>query len=63
MIPLIIAVILYASLIYICGRHTANYAAQKGRSRIAWFIWGGLFFPLPSIVLALLPSHRKEMIA
>lgn len=63
MIAMIIAVVLYASLIYICGRFTANQAARKGRSRIAWFIWGGLLFPLPSIVLALLPSRRKEMIA
>lgn len=63
MIPLIIAAILYSSLIYVCGRHTANYAAQRGRSRIAWFIWGGLLYPLPYIVLALLPSRRKEMIA
>jgi hypothetical protein len=40
-----------------CGRSTANFAAQKGRSKGAWFLLGSLFFPIPSIVLALLPPH------
>jgi hypothetical protein len=53
----IIAVILYATLLYICGRHTARYAVQRGRSRTAWFVLGSLFFPIPSIVLALLPAR------
>jgi hypothetical protein len=57
----VIAVILYVSVIYVCGRYTARYAGQKGRSRTAWFIWGGLFYPLPYIVLALLPQHRKDV--
>jgi ABC-type uncharacterized transport system YnjBCD permease subunit len=61
MFPLILAAILYLSLIYVCGRYTAKYAAQRGRSETIWFIWGGLFYPLPYIVLALLPPHRKEM--
>ena len=60
---LIIAAILYASLIYVCGRYTANYAAQRGRSAAAWFVLGGLFYPLPYLVLALLPPRRKEMAA
>jgi len=29
-----------------CGRVTANFAAEKGRSRRIWFLWGALFFPL-----------------
>jgi hypothetical protein len=33
MIGVIIAAILYASLIYICGRYTAKYAAQRGTLR------------------------------
>jgi ABC-type uncharacterized transport system YnjBCD permease subunit len=57
---LIIAAILYLSLIYVCGRYTARYAVERGRSRTAWFIWGGLFYPFPYIVLALLPSHRQN---
>jgi ABC-type uncharacterized transport system YnjBCD permease subunit len=55
----VIAAIPDLSLIYICGRDTARYAVQRGRSQIAWFIWGCLFFPLPRVVLALLPPHRK----
>jgi hypothetical protein len=42
-----------------CGRSTANFAAQRGRSKGAWFLLGSLFFPIPSIVLALLPSHSN----
>ena len=60
MFPLIIAAILYLSLIVACGRYTADYAEQRGRSKAAWFIWGGLFYPLPYIALALLPPARKE---
>jgi hypothetical protein len=60
MFPLIVAMILYLSLVFACGRFTANYAEQRGCSRIAWFIWGGLFFPLPYIALALLPPIRGE---
>ncbi|MBR0696331.1 hypothetical protein [Bradyrhizobium lablabi] len=59
MFPVIIAAILYLILLGLCGRHTAKYAAQKGRSQTAWFIWGSLLFPLPHIVLALLPPRRK----
>jgi hypothetical protein len=47
----------------LCGRHTAKYAARRGRSERAWFLWGALFFPLyplPWMVLGLLPSRNKE---
>jgi len=43
----------------LCGRFTANYAAAKGRSKRAWFLWGALFFPFFPIqwmVLGLLPE-------
>jgi len=60
MFPLIVAAILYLCLISTCGHYTANYAEQRGRSRAAWFIWGGLFYPLPYIALALLPPVRRE---
>jgi ABC-type uncharacterized transport system YnjBCD permease subunit len=60
MLPLIVAAMLYLSLILVCGRYTAKYAAERGRSKAAWFIWGGLLYPLPYIALALLPPVRKE---
>jgi hypothetical protein len=60
MLALIIAATLYASLIYVCGRYTANYAAKRGRSETTWFVLGGLFCPLPHIVLALLPPSIAE---
>ena len=44
-----------------CGRFTARYAEQRGRSRRPWFLLGALFFPIPSIVLALLPARSKGM--
>jgi hypothetical protein len=53
-----IAAILYLSLLYVFGRATARFAAQRGRSEVPWFVLGCLFFPIPSIVLALLP--RRE---
>jgi ABC-type uncharacterized transport system YnjBCD permease subunit len=59
-LPVIIAAILYLSLMYVCGRYTAKYAAQRGRSEAVWFVWGCLLYPFPYIVLALLPPHRKE---
>jgi hypothetical protein len=61
MFPLIVAAVLYLSLVYVCGRYTAKYAAQRGRSEATWFVLGGLFYPLPYIVLALLPPRCKEM--
>jgi ABC-type uncharacterized transport system YnjBCD permease subunit len=60
MFPLIVAAILCLSLILACGHYTAKYAGQRGRSKIAWFIWGGLLYPLPYIALALLPPIRRE---
>jgi hypothetical protein len=44
-----------------CGRFTAKYAVEKGRSRRRWFLLGALFFPIPSIVLALLPPRRRPV--
>jgi hypothetical protein len=43
---------------FLSGRFTAEHAAQKRRSKFAWFFWGALFFPLfpvPWMVLGLLP--------
>jgi hypothetical protein len=60
MFPLIVAAMLYLSLIWVCGRYTAKYAAERGRSKAVWFIWGGLLYPLPYIALALLPPVRKQ---
>jgi len=60
MLASIIFVLLVLAMMFLCGRFTANYAAQKGRSRSAWFVWGALLFPLPSIVLALLPPLGKS---
>jgi hypothetical protein len=56
MLAVIIAAILYLSLIYVCGRYTAKYAALRGRSKTAWFVLGGLFYPFPYIALAVLPE-------
>jgi len=59
----IILAIVVVALIVECGRITAKYAAQKGRSWRTWFVLGALFsplFPLLSIVLALLPSYPRE---
>ena len=61
MLAVIFAATLYATLIYACGRYTANYAALRGRSKATWFVLGGLFYPLPYIALALLPPRRKAM--
>jgi hypothetical protein len=46
---------------FLSGRFTAEYAAEKGRSKRAWFFWGALlfpFFPVPWIVLGLLPKKQ-----
>ena len=43
---------------FLCGRFTANYAAERGRSKRAWFLLGALFFPFFPVqwmVLGLLP--------
>ena len=43
MVPAIIAVILYLSLLYVCGRFTANYATQRGRSGFFGSFWAACF--------------------
>ncbi|UFZ04074.1 hypothetical protein LQG66_33600 [Bradyrhizobium ontarionense] len=60
MLPLILAALLYLSFLCACGYYTADYAGQRGRSKLAWFIWGALFYPLPYIALALMPRLREE---
>jgi hypothetical protein len=62
MLAWIVFVTLVLATMFWCGRLTAKYAAHKGRSKTAWFVWGALLFllfPLPSIVLALLPARGK----
>jgi uncharacterized membrane protein YhdT len=59
MLPSVIAVALYCTLLYVCGRYTARYAASRGRSTTVWFVLGCLFYPLPSLVLALLPPRGE----
>jgi peptidoglycan/LPS O-acetylase OafA/YrhL len=59
----IVFAIVIVALVLECGRITANYAAHRGRSWRTWFVLGALsfpLFPLLSIVLALLPSYRRE---
>jgi hypothetical protein len=60
MLALILAAILYLSLMVVCGRYTAKYAALRQRSKAAWFVWGALFYPLPYLVLPLLPAGMKD---
>jgi hypothetical protein len=60
MLALIVFNILVVGAMWWCGRFTATYAARKGRSWSAWFVWGALLFPIPSIVLALLPPLGKQ---
>src|SRR5438876_11152133 len=60
MFALIIVAILYLTFMYACGRYTAKYATQRGRSKAAWFLLGALFYPIPYIVLALLPPGSKH---
>ncbi|GLR85767.1 hypothetical protein [Bradyrhizobium iriomotense] len=59
MLALTLYGLLVVYLLVICGRCTAKFAAEKGRSRGVWFVLGALFFPLPSIALALLPSRAQ----
>ena len=60
MLASIIFVILVLAVMFWCGHLTAKFAAHRGRSKGAWFLLGTLFFPVPSIVLALLPPQSKE---
>jgi hypothetical protein len=51
---------------FLAGRFTAKYARAKGRSERAWFVWGALLFPLfpiPWVVLELMPSRSRQMTA
>lgn len=57
---LIIAAILYLTLMLTCGRYTARFAAQRGRSKATWFLLGALFYPVPYLVLALLPPDGRD---
>jgi len=59
----IIAAILVLALMFLCGRYIAKFAARRGRSKAAWFLLGSLFFPVSSIVLALLPPRNNEKAA
>jgi hypothetical protein len=62
MLASIVFVTLALAFMFLCGRFTAKHAAQKGRSKRAWFVWGALLFPLfplPSIVLALSPARSR----
>jgi hypothetical protein len=63
MFPAIVAAILVLALMFVCGRYTAKVAARRGRSEAGWFLLGSLFFPVPQIVLALLPPLRKDKAA
>jgi hypothetical protein len=49
------------SVMVLAGRFTAEYAVERGRSRRTWFLLGSLFFiffPIPWMVLGLLPDRR-----
>jgi hypothetical protein len=59
MLASIIFVTLVLAVMFWCGRSTANFAARRGRSKGVWFLLGSVFFPIPSIVLALLPPHTN----
>jgi hypothetical protein len=51
---------------FLAGRFTAKYAAARGRSERAWFVWGAVLFPLfpvPWMVLELMPSRSRQMAA
>ena len=37
---------------FLSGRFTAEYAAEKGRSKRAWFFRGGLFTACSEVVVA-----------
>jgi hypothetical protein len=58
MIASISFVVVVLALMAWCGQVTAGYAAKRGRSKRAWFVWGALLFPLFPLqwmVLGLLP--------
>ena len=46
MLPLIIFIAIpVLAVAFLSGRFTAKYAAQRGRSERAWFLWGGSALP------------------
>ena len=52
------------AIAYLCGRFTAQYAGERGRSKRVWFVLGALFFPLfPAqwIALGLLPKKYGQL--
>ncbi len=59
MLASIVFCLVVIGLMFWCGRVTANFAAERGRSKRTWFLWGALFFPLfPAqwFVLGMLPK-------
>jgi hypothetical protein len=49
---------------FLCGRFTANCAAERGRSKRAWFLWGALLFPLfPAQWMVLGLSPKKAALS
>ena len=60
MLPLIVFITIpVLAVAFLSGRFTANYAAERGRSKRVWFLWGAALFPLfplPWMVLGLLPN-------
>ena len=49
---------------FLAGRFTAKYAVAKCRSERVWFVWGALLFPLfplPWVVLELMPSRSRQI--
>jgi len=58
MLALIMFSLVVLGVMIWCGGLTANFAAERGRSKRIWFLWGALLFPLfPAqwFVLVLLP--------
>ena len=60
MIAAIIFVVCILTLMAWTGHVTAKLAARRGRSRGLWFALGSIFFPLPSILLVLLPAGASD---
>jgi hypothetical protein len=61
---IIFIAILFLAIAFLCGRFTATYAAERGRSKRAWFLVGSLLFllfPIPWMVLSVLP--KKQVLA
>jgi hypothetical protein len=61
---IIFIAILVLAVAFLCGRFTATYAAERGRSKRAWFLVGSLLFllfPIPWMVLGILP--KKQVLA